>query len=86
MSEIFAFRSADNEKFEYEMEDVTDYYIYSIYDPEDEDTYRVPGAREKINKAAKAIEPGEFELEQGEKWVHLDYQSIIDGEPERVKR
>lgn len=85
MSEIFAFCSASEEHFQYDDEEMKDGYIYSIYDPET-DSNRVPESTEKMDKAARATDPDEYTRMGDDFWVRLDYESIIEGEPERVER
>lgn len=87
MSVIFSFAPVGSEDklYEYDDSEIEDYYIYSIYDPElDDNVYRVEGAHEKMNRAARKIEPTRYVLGKDEYWVRFDYESIIEGEPERV--
>jgi hypothetical protein len=85
MSKIFAFCSADEEFYQYDDEEMKNGYIYSIYNPET-DSNRVPESTEKMNKAARVIDPDNYERREDDCWIRLDYESIIEGEPERVER
>ncbi len=76
MSEIFAYFKTDA--------DWSGGYGHSMYDPELENPYAVENADEKISRAKEELDLDEYECREGEHWIRFRYQSILEGEPERV--
>lgn len=66
----------------------TDGYWWSLYNPTHDHPYRdIDGDSDDM--VAKAREhddfnPGDFPLRDGERWVRLDYESVLNGNPKRV--
>lgn len=62
----------------------TDGHRWSLYNPSLENPYTVENTDQRLTDAIERIDPHDYELADGERWVHLDWESVMDGEPERV--
>lgn len=64
----------------------TDGHRWSLYNPSLENPYAVPESDEKLSQAVGRIDPHEYELEEDEHWIRLDWQSVMDGSPDRLTK
>lgn len=62
----------------------TDGHLWSLYNPSLENAYAVADADEKIQRARDEFDPHDYDLQGEESWIRLDWQSVVDGDPERV--
>ena len=62
----------------------TDGHRWSLYNPSLDNPYTVDDTDEKINAAKERLDPDEYSLRGRERWIRLDWRSVMDGDPERI--
>lgn len=77
MTIIYAARPSDSKH-------AKDGHIHTIYDTESDAPYHVDNGKGKINKAREVVDLDEYELTDREAWMRFDYESIEEGETERI--
>lgn len=85
MTIVFAFTEAgteDDDYYEYDNELIADNYLYNIYGIYGED---VKNKKSKMTRAAKEVDPENWEPYTGEQWVRLNYLSILYDNPRQVQ-
>lgn len=78
MTEIFAFGESEADYT------LVDGYILSFYDTELDNPYAVEDSNEKIHKAIEEVDLDSYSFSDDEHWIRIDYQSILDGNPEKI--
>ena len=78
MTEVFAFAPSDAD---YTM---IDGYVISFYDTELENPYDVDDHIKKVKKSVEVVDMDDYDLQEDEHWIRIDYGSIQEGEPERI--
>jgi hypothetical protein len=63
----------------------TDGHLWSLYNQALNNPYSVPDADEKLNRAQEKINPHGFDLRDWERWIRVDYNSVLEGDPERLE-
>lgn len=63
----------------------TEGHVWSLYNPSLDDPYTVENTDEKISQALDRIDPRDYTLGEDEHWIRLDWRSIMDGDPERLR-
>lgn len=58
-------------------------HVWSIYNPSLEYPYEVPEGDEKLKRAISRLHPKWYDPGD-EHWIRLDYESIIEGDPEKI--
>ena len=61
-------------------------HCWTLYNPDLDNPYAVEDADEKLREAVEKIDPHAYELADCEHWIRLDWQSVLDGDPERIMR
>ena len=78
MTEVFAFTPSDADYT------LVDGFIVSFYDTELKNSYKVEKATEKVNECIEKVDMESYKLGEDEHWIRIDYESIQEGEPERI--
>jgi hypothetical protein len=61
-----------------------DGYIWTLYNTALENPYSVANGDTKINNAVERINPNEYTLGENEHWVRFDWESVMNGDPQRL--
>lgn len=85
MTIVFAFTEAgteDDDYYEYNNQLIADNYLYTIYGVHGEE---VKNKQAKMTRAAKDVDPENWEPYTREQWVRLNYSSILYNNPRQIQ-
>lgn len=60
-------------------------YKWIVYNKSMDNPYNVDNPKEKIREAQKQIDPDQYSLHDDEKWIRFEYESVVNGEMNRIE-